>query len=120
MRTTTNQDYGALTFFSSHCVRYPALAKMSHFDDEKFKQLQLKVKFNVIPKTRLKKFGKLFDGYPTGLVKSEPGGFVMPPTYGENAEKIYRMKPRTDDVWLLTFPKCGKFKHKLFDGIRLL
>jgi hypothetical protein len=44
----------------------------------------------------------------------------MPPTYGENAEKIYRMKPRTDDVWLLTFPKCGKFKHKLFDGIRLL
>jgi hypothetical protein len=93
---------------------------MSRFDDEKFKQLQLKVKFNVIPKTRLKKFGKLFDGYPTGLVKSEPGGFVMPPTYGENAEKIYRMKPRTDDVWLLTFPKCGKFKHNLFDGIRLL
>ncbi|XP_046448178.1 sulfotransferase 1B1-like isoform X1 [Daphnia pulex] len=86
---------------------YPTIAKMSHFDDEKFKQLQLKVKFNVIPKTRLKKFGKLFDGYPTGLVKSEPGGFVMPPTYGENAEKIYRMKPRTDDVWLLTFPKCG-------------
>nr|CAH0102985.1 unnamed protein product [Daphnia galeata] len=80
---------------------------MSRFDDENFKQLQLNVKFNVIPKTRLKKFGQLFTGYPMGLVKSEPGGFVMPPPYGENAEKIYRMKPRSDDVWLLTFPKCG-------------
>ena len=41
-------------------------------DDEKFKQLQLNVKFNIIPKTRLKKFGQLLTGYPTGLVKSEP------------------------------------------------
>jgi hypothetical protein len=88
---------------------------MSRFDDENFKQLQLNVKFNVIPKTRLKKFGQLFTGYPTGLVKSEPGGFVMPPPYGENAEKIYRMKPRSDDVWLLTFPKCGKSNTKSSD-----
>ncbi|KAI9563465.1 hypothetical protein GHT06_010928 [Daphnia sinensis] len=80
---------------------------MSRFDDEKFKQLQLKVKFHVIPKTRLKNFSKLFTGYPLGLTKSEPGNFVMTPMYAENAEKIYRMKPRSDDVWLLTFPKCG-------------
>ena len=102
-------------FSCVHFVRDPAIVKMSRFDDEKFKQLQLNVKFNIIPKTRLKKFGKFFTGYPTGLVKSEPGGFVMPPPYGENAEKIYRMKPRSDDVWLLTFPKCGKSTTKLFD-----
>lgn len=104
-------------FSCVHFVRDPAIVKMSRFDDEKFKQLQLNVKFNIIPKTRLKKFGKFFTGYPTGLVKSEPGGFVMPPPYGENAEKIYRMKPRSDDVWLLTFPKCGKSNTKSFDAI---
>lgn len=85
---------------------------MSRFDDEKFKQLQLKVKFNVIPKTRLKTFSKLFTGYTLGLTKSEPGNFVMTPMYAENADKIYRMKPRSDDVWLLTFPKCGKLRQK--------
>ncbi|EFX76431.1 hypothetical protein DAPPUDRAFT_55135 [Daphnia pulex] len=37
----------------------------------------------------------------------EPGGFVTSPTYAKHAEKIYRMKPRSEDVWLLTFPKCG-------------
>ena len=83
--------------------------KMSRFNDEKFKQLQLKVKFNAIPKTRLKKFNQHFNGYKNGLVRSEPGKFVMTPLYGSHAEKLYRMKPRSDDIWLLTFPKCGKY-----------
>ncbi len=81
---------------------------MSRFDDEKLKQLQLKVKFNVIPKTRLKHFSQQFAGYKAGLVKSEPGNFVMAPAYGNNAEKLYRLQPKKDDVWLLTFPKCGR------------
>jgi hypothetical protein len=89
---------------------------MSRFNDEKFKQLQLKVKFNAIPKTRLKKFNQHFNGYKNGLVRSEPGKFVMTPLYGSHAEKLYRMKPRSDDIWLLTFPKCGKYtiSHSLF------
>jgi estrone sulfotransferase len=82
---------------------------MSRFNDEKFQQLQLKVKFNAIPKTRLKKFNQHFNGYKNGLVRSEPGKFVMTPLYGSHAEKLYRMKPRSDDIWLLTFPKCGKY-----------
>lgn len=88
---------------------------MSRFDDEEFKQLELKVKFNVIPKTRLKKFNQLFLGYKNGLISSEPGKFVMTPLYGNHAEILYRMQPRADDVWLLTFPKCGnliiEFQH---------
>jgi hypothetical protein len=89
---------------------------MSRFDDENFQQLQLKVNFNAIPKTRLKKFNQLFNGYKFGLVRGEPVKFVMLPLYGSNADKIYRMKPRSDDVWLLTYPKCGKYtlSHSLF------
>ena len=83
--------------------------KMSRFDDEKFKQLQLKVKFNAIPKTRLKKFNQLFNGYKNGLVCGDPGKFVMTPFYGSYAEKLYQLQPRSDDVWILTFPKCGKY-----------
>ncbi|KAK4026522.1 hypothetical protein OUZ56_015517 [Daphnia magna] len=56
---------------------------------------------------RLKKFNQLFAGYKTGLVKSEPGKFVMTTLYAKHAEILYRMEPRADDIWLLTFPKCG-------------
>lgn len=81
---------------------------MSDFDDEHFKQLKLNVKFNVIPKTRLKAFTQLFAGFQSGLVRCEPGNQVLTPRLSENVEKIYRLEPREDDVWLLTFPKCGK------------
>ncbi len=66
------------------------------------------VEFKEIPKSQTESFKELFTGYSEGLVKSEPGEFVMTPSYGRNAEKIFLMKPRADDVWLLTFPKCGK------------
>nr|CAH0106923.1 unnamed protein product [Daphnia galeata] len=66
-----------------------------------------KFEFHDIPTTQLEPFKQLFTGYDEGLVRMEPGGFVMPPSYARNAEKIYRMQPRSDDVWLLTFPKCG-------------
>ena len=79
---------------------------------DKYKKPELKVKFNVIPKTRLKSFTQLFQGYgDEGLVKSEPGGNVMPAVYGHpgNAEEIYQFEPRKDDVWVVTFPKCGNY-----------
>jgi len=79
---------------------------------DKYKKPELKVKFNVIPKTRLKSFTQLFQGYgDEGLVMSEPGGNVMPAVYGHpgNAEEIYQFEPRKDDVWVVTFPKCGNY-----------
>ena len=77
-------------------------------EDEELKQPQFKVKFNFIPNTRLESFKKVFTGYEEGLMRSEPGGFVMVPHYCENAEKIFQIQPRKDDIWLLTFPKCGE------------
>ena len=89
---------------------------LNKFRDGEIKPPQLKVKFNAIPKTKLKSFTKLFPSYQDGLVKSEPGGFVIPPYYCENAERIYRIKPREDDVWLLTFPKSGTVRF--LNGVR--
>ena len=79
------------------------------YRDEDIKPAEFKVKFHPIPKTNLKSFKQLFPAYEEGLMRSEPGGFVMLPHYCENAEKIFRIQPRKDDVWLITFPKCGKY-----------
>ena len=82
---------------------------MSESEKEKIEQSELKVKFNIISKTLSSPFNQHFVGYKSGLVRGEPGKLVMTPLYGSNAEKLYRMKPRSDDIWLLTFPKCGKY-----------
>lgn len=66
------------------------------------------VTFKVIEKTLEPEFQNMFPGYTQGLYIGEPGGFVMTPGYAENMEKIYKLEPRPDDVWLVTFPKCGK------------
>ena len=65
------------------------------------------IKFSVIPETNEDAFKKIFTGYEEGLMRSEPGGFVMPPNYCENAESIFRLKPQQGDVWLLSYPKTG-------------
>ncbi len=82
-----------------------------NYDDEKsFKVPELDVKFFSIPKTQLKSFQRAFPGstYKDGLVKSDPGGFVITTRYAVNAEKIFRIEPRkSGDVWLMTSPKTG-------------
>lgn len=45
--------------------------------------------------------------FSKGLVQGEPGGFVFHPHYARNADKIYNMKIRPDDVWIRTFPRSG-------------
>ena len=76
---------------------------------EESKKPELRVKFNIIPKTQLKSFTELFQGYSEGLVKSEPGATVLPTAYsrGNNAEVVYQFEPRKEDVWVVTFLKCG-------------
>lgn len=68
---------------------------------------RMNVKFVPIEKSHSESFRKIFTGYKEGLVKSVPGGLVMTPNFAENADKIYGIKPKNDDVWLLTFPKTG-------------
>ena len=100
------QNLNANLPFSISIVEYTMADPLG----EKYKKPELQVKFNVIPKTRLKSFSQLFQGYgDDGLCKSDPGGNVMPTVYSHpgNAQEIYQFEPRKDDVWVVTFPKCG-------------
>ena len=67
------------------------------------------VEFKVIPETLEKPFTDLFPSFTNGLVRGEPGGYVMPATFTtEVAKEIYEMQARKDDVWIITFLKSGK------------
>lgn len=81
---------------------------MPSFDNYRPDRLQSGVKFTVIPETLQSPFKDHFPAYYKGLVRGEPGGFVIHPKYLSNAEKVYNMKVRSDDVWIRTFPRSGK------------
>ena len=40
-------------------------------------------------------------------MKSEPLGVVAPYKFELYAEKIWNFTPRKDDIWIVTYPKCG-------------
>ena len=40
-------------------------------------------------------------------LRSEPGNIWMPKNIEKIAEKIYNFEVRPDDVWIVTYPKCG-------------
>lgn len=67
----------------------------------------LQVKFSLLPNTLDAQFQKDFPSYTDGLVRSSPGRYVTLPEYPKKAEAVYNLKPRPDDVYILTFPKCG-------------
>ena len=69
------------------------------------------VEFKVIPETLEKPFTDLFPSFKNGLVRGEPGGYVMPFGFTtEIAKVIYEMQAREDDVWITTFLKSGILK----------
>ena len=40
-------------------------------------------------------------------IKSVPGNVWMKSGYAKNAERIFNFEVRPDDIWILTYPKCG-------------
>lgn len=74
-------------------------------------RLQLQEKFEIMPETLGGQFRKDFPPYLDGLVRSEPHHYVTTPEFAKNAEDIYNLAPRPDDIYVSTFPKCGKMAH---------
>ena len=86
---------------------------VNYYDEKSFKVPNFNIKFVSIPKTQSQSFQRVFPGptYQDGLVKSEPGGFVINTRFGDNAEKMFRIEPRkSEDVWLITNPKAGIYQ----------
>ena len=77
--------------------------------DENTAKQTFDVQFKPFAESLTNKFTYFFPTYEKGLVQGEPGGFINSPEYGVNAEKLSQFKPRNDDVWVLSFPKCGKY-----------
>lgn len=69
---------------------------------------RLNVVFKAIPESLEEPFLKEFPAYVEGVVRGEPGGFVLTPHYGERAEELYNFYVRPDDIWVLSFPKSGE------------
>ena len=42
-----------------------------------------------------------------GIVSVNPSGLSMPKEFEDIAEKIYNFEVKPDDVWIITYPKCG-------------
>jgi len=67
------------------------------------------VQFSLIEKSLSAEFLADFPNYIEGLVRGDPGGFVLTKDYADNADKYLNFPLRSDDVWVVTFPKCGNF-----------
>lgn len=48
-----------------------------------------------------------FPGFSDGMCLSEPGGFFMSGDFANHAAAVRQFRPRPDDVWVVTFAKCG-------------
>ena len=44
------------------------------------------------------------------MMKSSPLGIMLPtrfPGAEDSLERIWNFKPKKDDIWIVTYPKCG-------------
>merc|ERR1740128_1066230 len=65
------------------------------------------VRFALIEKSLSAEFRADFPYYPEGLVRGDPGGFLLTQKYPDNVDSILQFPMRSEDVWVVTFPKCG-------------
>lgn len=51
----------------------------------------------------------LLSGVRDGFIQVGPKKWFLPRTYKKHASSIYNLKVRPNDVWLITYPRSGKF-----------
>ena len=53
-----------------------------------------------------------------GNVKCVPLGFSGPADMPKVAEQIYNMEVRPDDIWIMTYPKCGTTMTQVYSNLK--
>lgn len=48
-------------------------------------------------------------GVKNSFYEYNPGKFIMPPFFMEITQKILDADVREDDVWMISYPRTGKF-----------
>jgi len=58
------------------------------------------------------------------MIKSSPMNLMMPAKFEHMGEKIWNFTPRKDDIWIVTYPKCGttltqELTWQIVNGVQL-
>ena len=67
------------------------------------------IHWNKCPKEIEEMKEKLYDTGSNQLnnIVSEPYGLHLLPSMEEVTKKLYNFELRSDDIWIVTYPKCG-------------
>jgi len=71
------------------------------------KDAETPVRFSLLEKTLSADFLADFPNYVKGLVRGDPGGFLLTQKYADSVDDYINFPMQDEDVWVVTFPKCG-------------
>lgn len=66
----------------------------------------MQIKYNNLEEEFRKRLDELF-GVENCLIEVNPGKVLLPPKYQEIGERIFNLKVKDDDLWLVSYPRTG-------------
>lgn len=66
------------------------------------------------------KFAKRLDdlfGVKDCLIEVNPGKCILPPKYKDLGQRIKNMEVRSDDVWLVSYPRTGNYTSIIITSV---
>ena len=74
------------------------------------KDAETAVRFSPVANSRTADYLADFPNYDEGLVRGDPGGFVLTRKYADTVDDYLNFPVQDEDVWVVTFPKSGNFQ----------